>query len=112
MQRPENAGRGSSKPEAKHSAELLNAVVAVFLIGVENGFGVGTGPEGVAGSLQSFCQVPIVVDLAVEDDSRRAVLVEDRLPAAAQVDDTEPPVAKPHPALHEIARVVGPAMSE
>ena len=54
----------------------------------------------------------MVVDFAVEDDGRRPVLVEHRLLAAAQVDDTKPPMAQPHLALDETARVVGPAMGE
>ena len=42
-------------------------------------------------------QLPVVVDLAVEDDANGAVLVVDRLMTACEVDDREPPHAETRP---------------
>src|SRR5437016_2391536 len=57
-------------------------------------------------------QVLIVVDLPVEHDHLGAVFIEDRLPAAAQVDDAETPHPEPHGTLHPHAFVVRAAMPQ
>ncbi len=50
----------------------------------------------VAARLQPRPQRGVVVDLAVEDDPDRAVLVRHRLVAARHVDDGQPAVGEPH----------------
>src|SRR5579864_1629142 len=90
----------------------MNAVLAIFFVGVENGLRVGSGLEGVTGGGQLGCQVAIVVDLPVEDDGRRAVLVKYGLFPAAQVDNAQPPESKPHRTFDEISVVIRAAVSE
>jgi len=55
-------------------------------------------------------QLAIVVDLTVEDDDFRAVLIEYRLLPAAQVDDTQSSHPEAHSALHEEALLVRAAV--
>src|SRR5688572_9880579 len=55
---------------------------------------VAVGLEDVAGAFEVAAQLPVVVDLAVEDDPDRAVLVRDRLLAAFEIDDAEAPHAE------------------
>ncbi len=55
-------------------------------------------------------QLAEVVDLAVENDRDAAVLVEDRLVAARQVDDRQPPHPERDRSVDEIACIVGAAM--
>ena len=58
--------------------------------------GVRTGPKAVTLRLQLGDQGVEVVDLTVEGDPDRPVLVRERLLAGGEVDDREPPVAEPH----------------
>src|SRR5687767_6539810 len=67
--------------------------------------------EGMPQAEQFVAQGGIVVDLSVEDSPNRPVFVVDRLVAAAQVNDREPPHAEAHARLNEEALVVRPAMA-
>ena len=64
------------------------------------------------GALELARQLAVVVDLAVLDDGRRAVLVRDRLVAGVEVDDREPPRREPDAAVDERALGVRPAVRE
>ena len=76
-------------------------IVSVSLVGAED----VAAPRRAAGP-----ELPVVVDLAVEDDPDRSVLVRHRLLAVLEIDDAQPPHAEAD-ALAEIdALVVGPAM--
>ena len=55
--------------------------------GLEHDFGVALATEGDAVGFEFRTQVGEIVDLAVEDDDDRAILVCYRLPAPRQVDD-------------------------
>src|SRR5256885_9788478 len=59
---------------------------------------------------EAAAQVLVVVDLPVEDDDLGAVFVEDRLPAAAQIDDAEPAHAEPDPVADVDPLVIRAAM--
>ena len=59
---------------------------------------------------EAAAQVLVVVDLPVEDDHFRAVFVENRLPAAAQVDDAEAPHPQPDGPVHVESLVVRTTM--
>ncbi len=72
----------------------MDAVVAPLLVRVHDGFGVGPGAVPVAVRLELRAEVGVVVDLAVEDDLHRAVLVAERLRAGGKIDDAEPPVSE------------------
>ena len=62
--------------------------------------------------LQLGADVGEVVDLAVEDDLDRPVLVAERLIAGREVDDAQPAVAEADPRVDEIAGGVRAAMRE
>jgi hypothetical protein len=79
-----------------HAVEAGRAVVAPLLVGVDDDLGVGLRGEGVAQLLELGAQLAVVVDLAVEDEPDRLVLVGDRLVAAGPVDDGEPAVPETH----------------
>src|SRR6266850_5020065 len=72
---------GSLIPDCKrkHSAQMLRAVGAITIIGVDDRFGIAVGVEGMAEFLQLLPQLQIVVDLAIEDYPRCAVLIMNRL---------------------------------
>ena len=62
---------------------------ALLLVEVGDHLGVALRGEAVARALQALAQLAVVVDLAVEDDRDRAVLVEDRLVAGREVDHAQ-----------------------
>ena len=57
-------------------------------------------------------QLPVVVDLAVEDHANRAVFVADRLVAAGKVDDAQPAHAERRAVADEHALVVWAAVTD
>ena len=96
--------------EGEHAAEAVDAVLAPLLVAVRDHLGVGVGPEAVAVRDQLAADLGEVVDLAVEDDLHRSVLVADRLVAGRQIDDAQPPVAEPDGAVEIVAAGIGPAV--
>src|SRR5262249_57454508 len=72
--------------------------------------GVGPRSEAMSGSPELVSQVIEVVDLAVEDDPDRPVLVAHGLVAGRRaVDDAEPPMGKPDAWRGPEAAIVGTA---
>ena len=98
--------------ESKHAVEPVGHVESVGFVGMHDHFRVALRLEHVAKRLQLGAQLAVVVDLAVEDDTDRAVLVEDRLVPAGQVDDRQPPHPEPDPPLDVDALVIGAAMHD
>ena len=92
---PERLATLVPQGEDEHAAEALDGFLAPLFPGVHDHFGVGPGPEAMALGLQLGDQRLEVVDLAVERDPDRAVLVREGLLARRQVDDREPPMAEP-----------------
>src|SRR5712692_9495870 len=61
--------------ECEHAAQMLRAVGSVFVIGVDDRFGVAVGVKLVAETLQLRAQLAVVVNLPVENDPGRLVLI-------------------------------------
>src|SRR5512143_1541057 len=78
---------------------------------MEDHFRVAAGLEAVPG-FQPTSDLRIVVDLPVEGDPYRIVLVRHRLPAALEVDDRKPAMAQPHESPREDPLPVRPAMRD
>ena len=91
---------------------MVDARVAPLFVGVNDGLGVGARAVAMAGGFELRPDVGVVVDLAVEDDPDRAVLVRHRLMAGRQIDDAQPPVAERRPIVDEFTGVVWPAMRD
>ena len=81
--------------EGEHAAQPLDAARPELLVEVHDDLGVGRRREAVAARHELAPQLAVVVDLAVEDDPDRAVLVGDRLLAGLEVDDGQPAHAEP-----------------
>ena len=97
---------------AEHAAQQVDGGFAVFFVEVHERLGIARGPQLVALLLQLRAQVAVVVDLAVEDGDDRAVLVEDRLVAAGEIDDAQTARAERDAVVREVALAVGPAMDD
>ena len=61
------------------------------LVEVNDHLGVGLRREPMTLPLELDAQLAVVVDLAVEHEPNRAVLVRDRLVSRLEIDDREPP---------------------
>ena len=76
--------------KCKHPAKQLQAIGAVFVIETNDGLGVRLCVEFMPAFEQALAQFLIVVDLAVEDEPLRFVLIVQRLLPASEVDDRQP----------------------
>src|SRR5205814_6856426 len=76
--------------KAEHAVELLHALFAPLVVGMDHDLGIASRVEAVTALAQPVTQLGKVVDLAVEHDPGRLVLVVNRLVAAGHVDDAEP----------------------
>src|SRR5262249_2995921 len=85
----ERLARAVPQRDREHAPQVLDEVGSVLLVEMDNDLGVGIRGEPVSPRLETGPQIPVVVDLAVEHDPDRAVLVGQRLMTADQVDDAE-----------------------
>ena len=98
--------------EGEHAVELRDGSIALLLVEVQDHLAVALALEAVA-ALEAAPQLAEVVDLAVEDEPQRAVLVRHRLArGVGEVDDREPPMAEPDRAFEVNALAVRPAVRE
>jgi hypothetical protein len=98
--------------EGEHAAQRLDAALPHVLVEGEDGLGVGLRLELEASALQVLAQLPVVVDLAVEDDPVALVGVGDGLVAGVQVDDGQAAHGQAHAFAREEALVVGAAVGD
>jgi hypothetical protein len=98
--------------DREHAVELVQKVEAEVLVQMDEDLSVRMiGGEPVPGTLQRFSQLHVIVDLAVEDDRDRPILVEHRLLACRHVDDGEAPHAQRNVRTFPIAGSVRAAMT-
>ncbi len=96
--------------KAEHAVEMSNELIAVFLVEVNDDFGVATSLEMVALRLQISAQLAKVVDLAVADHPDGSVLVRDWLVTTAQIDDRKSAHAHRERTIRIAAFVIRTAM--
>jgi hypothetical protein len=80
-------------------------------VGVQDGLGVAARGERPAARHQRLAQLDVVEDLAVEGHPQRAVRRGERLLAAREVDDRQPPVAERDAPFQVHAALVGAAVA-
>ena len=105
---------GVPQGEGEHPLERRDERVAELLVQVRDNLGVGRRAELVAAPAQPRAQPAVVVDLAVERDPDRPVLVAERLVSALDVHHGEPSSAD-REARHRVrvdAFVVGPPVTQ
>jgi hypothetical protein len=89
-----------------------DAVGAVLLVEMNDDLGVTVRREVVAAAHEILAQLTEVVDLAVEHDRDRAVLVVNRLVPGDEVDDAQPLDPEPDFTSAEDAARIWPAVLE
>ncbi len=111
--RAEKLARGGVvQSEGEHAAQTVEHPFAPLLEPVEHHFRIALGREGVARSDQLPAQFPVVVDLAVEDEHERAILVVEGLVRPGEIDDGQAPEAQGGAAVVEIPFRIGPAVGD
>ena len=103
---------GVVQGEGEHAAQAVEHCLAPLLEPVEHHFRIALGREGVACGDQLPAQFPVVVDLAVEDEHERAILVVEGLVRPGEIDDGQTPETQGGPAVFEIPFRIGPAMGD
>mgnify|MGYP001028062261 CR=1 FL=1 len=83
------------EPEGVHPLEVLEHRIAVFLVEMQQNFGVGRRAKAMAPLLEFGAQFLEVVDLTVEDDRERIVVAAHWLmTGSTQIEDREARVAE------------------
>ena len=99
--------------EGEHPRQPLGKRVAPLFITVDEHLGVAARAEDVPARDQFVAQAEIIVNLSVEGDGDRAVLVVHGLRAVRrEIDDRKPPVPERDRSLHEQAAAVRPAVRD
>ena len=96
----------------EHAAHPREAVRVPLQERAQHRFRVAMRPEPMPQRLQFVADFAVVVDFAVERDGGVAVVADDRLVAAGQIDDLQAHRAQGRDAAFEDAVLVGPAMVE
>ena len=103
---------GVPERDREHPAQPPGELGPVLLVEMQVHLGVAVRAEGMTPALELAAELGVVVDLAVLDDGARAVLVRDRLIAAGEVDDREPPSREADGTVEVLAAAVGTAVDE
>jgi hypothetical protein len=98
--------------EREHPAQESNHLDPVLLVEMDERLGVAVGAEAVPTCAQLGAQLDIIVNLAIEDDVDRSILVRNRLMAAGQIDNAQPADRETDSGFLEVAFVVRAAMPE
>src|SRR5271157_2459430 len=89
--------------KCKHSAQLIDAVLTEVFVKMDDGFRITVGPELVPFGFESIAKFGKIVNLAIEHNPNRIVLVGHRLAAAFDVEDAQAPVRQANTAIEILA---------
>ena len=105
---------GAIVPEGdgEHPVQLAQAVRALLLVKVDDGFAVGMRLEMVAAFQQPLAQLAIVINFAVENQGDVAGFVGERLVTGFQINNAQPPDGQRDVGQLKFAAAVRPAMKD
>src|SRR5258708_5994540 len=86
--------------DREHPIDMIDKIVAVFLIKMRDDLGVGLRNELVPAFFEGLAALAIIVKLAVHHHDDRFVLTVNRLIARMQIDDREPPHSERNSVVH------------
>src|ERR1017187_554226 len=98
--------------KGEHATEAEDAIGAVLLEGVEDGFGVGASGVAVAGLLEGGAEGGVVEDFAVENDEEGGVLIGHGLVAARDIDDGKAAEAEGGVRVAVVTGIIGAAVAD
>src|SRR5690349_4091179 len=70
--------------QSKHSAQMLNTVHPIFIVKMDNYFGIGIGIKFMSARVQISAKFLIIVDFPIENDNFGSVCIKNRLLPAGQ----------------------------
>src|SRR5262249_6298862 len=73
----------------KHPSQMRDIVFTKVFIKMDNTFSIRVGGKSMPAFQQFVPEFPIIVNLTIEDDGHRAVLVVDRLTPAIDINDCQ-----------------------
>ena len=100
------------KRKSKHAAQILQHLDAVFFVEMDERFHIAVGREAMPALFEIGAQFDVVIDLAVADDVNRSVFVRDRLLAAREIDNAEPPHRQTDSRRDKKSFIIRPAMPQ
>src|SRR5262249_61756209 len=100
------------EPNANPPAETLAHPFALFLIEWDQSLGATRGDEPLPSLLEPIAQFAEIVNLAVEYDLHRAVLIRYGLIPACQIDDRKSPVDQSDSGFYQEPFGIRPAVSD
>jgi hypothetical protein len=108
----ERTARRIPDREGEHAPQALDAALARFLVEVHDHLRVRARAEVMAAGRELRGELAVVVDLTVEDDPDRTVLVGQRLISGLEIDDTEPPHSEAQRTVEMLAASVRAPMEK
>ena len=87
---------GVPNGQGEHAVQMRHELRPFVFVEMDKHFGIAIGAEAMPGPFEPAAEVAEVIDFAVEDDPYRTVFVGQRLFAAGEVDDGQPPMAQGH----------------
>jgi hypothetical protein len=88
---------------------MSDIIFTEVFIQVGDALSIRISGKGMPALQQFVAEFPVIVDLAIEDDGNRTVLVVDRLPPAVDVNDRQTSHAKPDLVVKEKPVIVWPS---
>src|SRR5262249_46801811 len=73
----------------KHASQMRDIIFTKVFIQVDNTLGIRVGGQDMPSFHELLTEFPIIVDLAIEDDSHRTILVVDRLTPGVDINDRQ-----------------------
>jgi hypothetical protein len=91
---------------------MSEALFAVVFIEVDNSFSIRAGDESVPASEQFLAKFRIVINFTIQEHPDGSIFIADRLVAAGDINNAEPPMAQTDSAIHINALVIRTAMTQ
>ena len=96
----------------KHPPQMFDAVIAMFLVKMQDDFHIRARAEAVTLLDKGFTKCRAVVDLPVAYQHQRIVLIQNRLVTGCEIDDAEAGLRHRHGTVPEKPHVIRPPVHQ
>ena len=79
--------------EDKHTSEMLDTIIAIFLVGMYDRLCIAFRGEVMTARLQFSRKLTVIIDLSIADHKDTSIFVKHRLMTSREIDDRETPHA-------------------
>jgi hypothetical protein len=91
---------------------MIHAIVAVLIVGVEDGLGVGAGGVAVPGLFEEGAEAGVIEDFSVEDDEVGPIFIGHGLMATSDIDNGKAAETKGGPGVAIVTGIIGSAVAD